>query len=368
MHAIPPVYLQYACHTSMHACLLLFCAACRLNGQALVFSNATYTGDPPSAWNPASCVEHGVRHSSLLTKRPRRGAAVQGGPFQPDVPIAAVATSPDSESFAHFTDRVVNVWAQALLVLGSLRAAGLLGNGTSAPGAAPPRSTGVDVITGRASRNQIVQQLVSALGMGRTLYDNPIRASVMIFTCRVPLIHPYIFLKFAELLGVQQNIPMEQRKAVVYMPRSDSTANGRLLLNQDALLRAIEDMLQKRNQSERLVLFSASKYPTLGELITFFRQARAIVAPDGAAMYNARFAPRDTLVLETMPSERMAVMFHEQSHLIGQPYVVHVSKSLNGSRHDMEVDVSAVVGALERNLGITGIKTVLPYYPWVFDT
>lgn len=209
----------------------------------------------------------------------------------------------------------------------------------------------------------------------------------LVFACKSVLIHPYLSWRSAEMLGMpwakgrrhpfdtsSKNVVSYSQNdhlccshlKVMYMSRSDGRANngGRRVLNEPAVLAAIESLLETRGRGERLQLFDPSKFPNVSALIeTFSRDVAAVVGPHGGSLMNHRFAGPDTLVLEFLPTTRMEVINFEETSMLNQTYAAIVSPGI-GASHDMEVDAADVVKLLSERLGKPG-KSVLMPYQWV---
>ncbi|VDC04716.1 unnamed protein product [Peniophora sp. CBMAI 1063] len=304
------------------------------HGQNIIIANATYTGDPPAdIWSDRACMSDGVSAQGIHVQEP--GTILTDEEYEAKYPVdnLLIATSPDSWSFQHFLDRVVHIIAQ----------------GTHLTRTAP-----VHVVTGRAS-GKAVSERWDMLGIpaNSVHHRGSVGAKAMVFSCRAPLIHPWLSYRALEKFGLNStNVPLEKRKKVVYMSRSRGhTSNGgRRVLNEDDLLSQIRDLLSSRGQNEELVLFNQDSFRSQSELMRWFHDnARAIIGPHGGALFNHRWAGIDTLVLEMMPTTFTSLMFWEEASILGQVYVNMILEPVGGN--DMNADIPAVLEILRGHLG-----------------
>ncbi|KAJ7092309.1 hypothetical protein B0H15DRAFT_777465 [Mycena belliarum] len=318
------------------------------SGQNFVFRDVSYsTGSfGADSWAGTSCMSPYVSTSPIqpLTDSDEAAAAL---------PTVYIALSPDAYSFQHFLDRVTHIIAQ-----GAHLAAGAAGSAY--------------VLTGREG-TRAVQEMYARMGFPpeRVLHLKPkVAAKEMIFSCRAVLIHPWLSLKTLELLGVRHkpvSVTRNKTVQVVYMSRSDGhTANpGRKVVNEEAVLHGIRSLLAERNRGEELVVFNPDDFRTVTELFAWFAEsAIAIIGPHGGAMINHRWANPDILVIEFMPTTRIAVMIYEEASLLSQTYAALVVEPTVQGGLDMEIDVEDVRGLMRAHLGVVGSSPLRKSYPW----
>lgn len=138
-----------------------------------------------------------------------------------------LANVPDSWSLQHFLDHTMRVVAQSRE------------HKTS------------HVATGREG-SRVVNELWSSLGYApnRLLHlDTSFVASRLIWSCRTPLVHPWLTMKSLSMLypPTIRQVPISDRKAVLYMTRSNGlTQNpGRQIINENLLLAEIQNFLMQ---------------------------------------------------------------------------------------------------------------------------
>ncbi|KAJ7868749.1 hypothetical protein B0H14DRAFT_304211 [Mycena olivaceomarginata] len=197
------------------------------------------------------------------------------------------------------------------------------------------------VLTGRGG-SKTVNELWSRMGYpeDHVLHEkSKMAAERLIFTCRAPLIHPWLSLKSLKLLGVPRTSPSTStRNKVVYMSRSHGGAAnpGRRVVNEEAVLRGITAFLDERDNGEELVMFNPDNFQNITQLFAWFSEnVIAVVGPHGGAMINHRWANRDILVIEFMPADRIAMMNYEEALLLSQTYAAIIVEPIG---LDMEID------------------------------
>ncbi|KAH9851844.1 hypothetical protein C2E23DRAFT_732108 [Lenzites betulinus] len=311
-------------------------------GQNIVLANATYRGSPaPDLWNDGACMGDGVTTEGLETASANAtiNTLADAEAYQDAFPLDTllIATPPDSWSFQHFLDRVTHIVAQ--------------GHHFSLGQAAP------DVVTGRAPGGSVAEMWeLMGLGGGRVHHSaRRLAAKTVIFSCRAPLVHPWLSLRSLELFGLDPaGVPIDRRKKVVYVSRSHgATSNGgRRVLNEDKMLDQVRALLVERGQGEELVLFHELDISPQPALMKWFHEnVRAVVGPHGGGLYNHRWAGRDTLVLELMPRTKTSHMFWEEAGVLGQTYANVLLEPISNTSTDMDADIPAVLALLGAHLG-----------------
>ena len=77
----------------------------------------------------------------------------------------------------------------------------------------------------------------------------PIIGNEMLFGCRVPRYHPWIWNNIQKVFKIDPDVPLEDRHIVIYLGRS---GNSRNVVNQQALLAAAQRVLDKKNKQIRV--------------------------------------------------------------------------------------------------------------------
>ncbi|KAI0766167.1 hypothetical protein BD413DRAFT_605985 [Trametes elegans] len=307
-------------------------------GQNIVLANATYfTSPPPDRWSELACMGAGVTSAGLRTAPANASANTLPTRAEYDRAFPAdallVATAPDSWSFQHFLDRV-----------------------TRAPRA---RARAPEAVTGRPPA-RAVEEMWTMLGLdeGRVHFgEDVVAAKAVIFSCRAPLVHPWLSMRTLETFGLDpRGEPLSQRKKVVYFSRShnDTHNEGRKVVNEGELLDGIRQLLAERGQGEELVLYHEMEWPSQRELTSWFhKNVRAVIGPHGGALYNHRWTGRDTLVLELASTAYSSLMFWEEASILGQVYATMLLPPVGDSESgtDMQADVPAVLEIIRTHIG-----------------
>ncbi|EJD46978.1 hypothetical protein AURDEDRAFT_164040 [Auricularia subglabra TFB-10046 SS5] len=306
-------------------------------GQNIIVINSTYAGKPrPDSWSDQTCMGDGVSIAGLEFDPTASGLTEEEFNAKFPVDRLVIATSPDSWSFQHFLDRVTHIMLQ---------------------GEHLNRGFHGDVVTGRHPGGS-VEQMWDMLGYGRQgMHYNGgcVSAKTILFSCRAPLIHPWLSLRTLEAFGLPSipAVPVQKRKTIMYCSRSHGKGimnGGRRVLNEEELLRDIRQLLKERNQGEELVLFDPDAYGSQPKLMKWFHDnVRAIIGPHGGALFNHRWAGPDTLLLEMMPTTFTSLMFWEEASVLGQTYATTILQPAGGS--NFNADIHAVLEILLAHLG-----------------
>ncbi|CAI7626547.1 unnamed protein product [Penicillium glandicola] len=292
------------------------------HGQIYVFENVTLSSATPfDKWTMDSCMSSfaPTSHTSPSSHTPTHDSVL-------------LANVPDSWSLQHFLDRAMRVVAQSR----DYR----------------PRH----IVTGREG-DKSVKYLWSTLGYppDHVLHrDTSFVASQLIWSCRAPLIHPWLTQRSLSLLAPDSlhPVPLSDRKVILYMTRSNGlTRNGgREVINEDVLLAGIQSVLNRRGKKEKLEIFNHNDFPDIGDLISYLQQnVKAVIGPHGSALHNHFWTAPDTLVVEFQPTSRPDLTFYESAKMRDHPFVVLMEDPVD-EKHNMLVDVPAVVQILEERL------------------
>ncbi|PYI09792.1 hypothetical protein BO78DRAFT_404683 [Aspergillus sclerotiicarbonarius CBS 121057] len=292
------------------------------HGQIYVFENVTLSSSTPfDKWSMESCMSNLAPTSFALPS--------SDTPTHESVLLANV---PDSWSLQHFLDRAMRV----------------VGQSRDYPAGY--------IATGREGDSS-VKDLWSSLGYpaDHVLHrDTSFVASQLIWSCRAPLVHPWLTQKSLSLLAPESlhPVPLSDRKVILYMTRSNGlTRNGgRQVINEDILLAGIQCVLDRRGKKEKLEIFNHNDFPDMGSLIRYLQQnVKAVVGPHGSALHNHFWTAPDTLVVEFQPTSRPDLTFYESAKMRNHPYVVLMEDPVD-ENHNMLVDVPAVVDIIEQRL------------------
>lgn len=363
-------------------------------GQNMVFENVRIP-NLVSGWSDFACMGVKTDHKGFLATtpdRPRKGDSGGNADFSEGKATiqdgaVVIATSPDSNSFQHFLDRVTNLIIQSQLsdphmqVIENQLAAELEANRARLikssiasrsgmarlEGEVINSSAPVHLILGSSPTFSSANFFLSALSVRSTI-PRTVQARRVKFSCRTPLIHPYHMMKFSELTGVFRDgvTPLAERKNIVYFTRRGG--GSRKIANEQDMIASVEELLMKRGKGEKLVVMEKidgrkrdvdeedrpEDYLVHDEygnsLRAFAKTTRAIIGPHGGALYNARFAFPQTLVIEFQPLRRFGFIFLEQSRCLQQQYGMFLLES--GGNDEMTIDIPALIAMLEADLGV----------------
>jgi capsular polysaccharide biosynthesis protein len=182
-----------------------------------------------------------------------------------------------------------------------------------------------------------------------------VRADAWFFGCAAPPIHPWLWQGMREVFRVKQ-VPFAHRKNIVILSRREGAANGgRNVLNEDAMIAAIEVLCKERNQGEKVIIFRHRAYPVMQDYVNFFNAAKVLIGPHGGAFDNLILTPRDTLVMEFQPIFRgqkrsffpNAMMFYQTGMLDHRYYRCFEESQGMGN---MNVRIDKVIAVLRREL------------------
>lgn len=133
----------------------------------------------------------------------------------------------------------------------------------------------------------------------------------------------------------------------------------------------IQQLLDRRNQSERLEEWDASQFNSHEDVLKYWStEVRAVVGTHGGALYNVQYATRPSMVIEIWP-----VTPDGQKAHVPTPNVIWEICSTKGLQHwalpvhtshagssDVNVDCGVVVSALEQHLGNEYEAVLEPFY------
>ncbi|KAG2441151.1 hypothetical protein HXX76_004003 [Chlamydomonas incerta] len=262
---------------------------------------------------------------------------------------AAVYVTPDSDRYQHFLDHTVKVLMQTQHLISN--------NTLIIPGG------------GLNSKQRIVQQMwgwMDHIDRDRQVLRTTatVRARRLLTACRVPYVHPYLFLRLQEsVLGPDAPVvPLESRKVVLWYSRTgdDPTRgnSGRSILNEEEVQAAIRRLLVERGRGERLEIHPAAQNSVVnqahGDPKAYARwinqNVAAMIGPHGGGLCNIKWLAGGSLVLEFMPRDWLNVHFYEESTGHGLNYWLDIQDPVDYDRN-MRADTARVLALLRQELG-----------------
>lgn len=174
-------------------------------------------------------------------------------------------------------------------------------------------------------RDKIIYEIIDRLNISRKnllIVSRPpiYGADNLFFTCNTPPLHPALWSKARRLIGAHETRTSEEIK-VVLMTRSGSYNKGRNLLNMQEVL----SNLHSRYGDENVHVFKGPY--SLQQSIDIFGKIKIIIGVHGGGLYNLMFCPKNTVVIEimpTMPDGKMLAasdsIFWAQTHMLEQMY------------------------------------------------
>lgn len=305
-------------------------------GHVVSVSNGLYAGRPSSAFSgPYEC-EWPASYTMLYPPANQV--------LKPRYEKVAVFVGPQYKSFQHFIDRLMPDIAQAW---------DLVSTDYSWLIASQPAGTD--------TRGEIWQHLFGRHGRVWPSENGTVSAEQMLYTCRVPRFHPWIWQRMRDMLGVV-HVPIQQRTKIVYLPRGRT----RKVLNEEALVTAMRAFVASRGvPGEELVVFNHKEFPGFLATRDFFNhQVKAVIGPHGGAFYNINFSPRDTLVVEFFPVKpyvKTALRWPEgtwwQAACLQHNYYMIPIESPDG-RGDVTVNVPEIIDILRKELPLPSTTDV----------
>ncbi|PWN52392.1 hypothetical protein IE53DRAFT_312161 [Violaceomyces palustris] len=335
-------------------------------GQNFLLANVSYQGPSFDSWSSEACMGNEAAIGYLKSHHDEQafGPISEGG--DPNIlDLALLANSPDSWSFQHFLDRGTHEIAQGLpLALASRRSFEKWVDGANPT---EPR-----LVIGKGANKEVNDlrrmMLGDKLDQATVHGDSNLRARWLVDPCRTPLIHPWLSLKALERIQVPTSKarPMSERKVVIYAGRGDGSATngGRNVVNEEELVSAMEGLLERRGQGEKLVKFTKNMFANLTETMDYFASnVRAIVGPHGGALMNSRWVPPGSLLVEMMPTSFTSIAIYEEASVLGLHYASIIVEPTG--KNDLTIDPNDVVGILEDHLGRQGEEPPVKHnYMW----
>lgn len=174
-----------------------------------------------------------------------------------------------------------------------------------------------------ANDGSMIRQLLEKLGIRNKIvpWQMPLVTKELVLICKTPPIHPLLWAKTREILGVKHYSSTGTNK-IIWISRSAKNArHGRIAVNDDK----VQAYLQQR-LGNNYVEYDSNKY-SLDKTMQLFQQARIVIGLHGGGLYNILFAPSNTTVVEIMPTSpqgkplgAMDLIFMKIAGMLQQPY------------------------------------------------
>ncbi|KAA8498305.1 hypothetical protein FVE85_5890 [Porphyridium purpureum] len=253
---------------------------------------------------------------------------------------------PDYKSWQHFTDHAAPLILQTQH-LREHRSINALIMGAPVPGVAfGPRRDAID-------------EIAELLGFDAHHRMEPrarVRVRELVYACRSIEVHPYPVRRLRELILFEEKRRHDaseehpiKRKLVIYLSRW-GLSKQRVLLNEPEVLERIRVLLEKRNQSEKLVV--VKQQLALPQMIRLYHErAKAIIGVHGGALYCSRLAAPHTIVIELIPKGRFKHIFWETARMLEQAYFALIYPDVgNPEFHNIRGDTREILSVLQYGL------------------
>ena len=237
---------------------------------------------------------------------------------------------PGGGSFQHFVDGVLPKLMQARDVLLAANVSILLH---------PPGG-------------RMVGQMLTRLGFSDNeliyYYGGYYKSDHQVNTCVTPPYHPALWGAARRALGVRDTLRDAATSLIILLLRTRSWKAGRRIVNVKPLLRAL-----RTRYGARLHVFYGEN--DLDKAKALFGRARALVGVHGGAFYHMLFAPRNTTVVEIMPTLDSGTVlpnyaahsaFWKLSRSLGHEYWRLVEPPLT-SEGNVSVNITRLVSVLD---------------------
>lgn len=158
--------------------------------------------------------------------------------------------------------------------------------------------------------------------------SQPIQANTLVYSCRTPPLHPYLWQQGQQWVLKVRPRPMAERKKIVYCGRTKAGRienAGRRVLNEEAVVQALRKW---EAQGFELAEYDHRQHPTVASLNEFFSEARLLIGPHGGCLTNVMHIPCNSAVIELFPLvngvkppvAHPAMMMYMQSTYLEQDY------------------------------------------------
>ncbi|KAJ8306836.1 hypothetical protein KUTeg_014920 [Tegillarca granosa] len=237
---------------------------------------------------------------------------------------------PEANTFQHFLDGALPKFMQALEYLQKPDMKILI---------LPPRDKIIFEIIDRLNISQ--KNLIIASSPFLHGADN------LFFTCNTPPLHSVLWSKARRLIGAHETRTSEEIK-VILITRAGSYNKGRNLLNMQEVIQT----LHSRYGIDNVHVFKGPY--SLNKSIEIFGKIKIIIGVHGGGLYNLMFCPKNTAVVEimpTLPDGRMLAasdsIFWAQAYMLEQIYWRLITTPKD-SRGNVIVDIKKLNDILDK--------------------
>ena len=209
----------------------------------------------------------------------------------------------------------------------------------------------------KSPRDKIIKEFLTKLNFSedRIVWhqqSKTVGAHNLLFTCNTPPLHPYLWHRERVLLGSPETLQVPKKEgSIVIITRSGCFNCGRKILNTPELQLALQKKFKKTN----VLLFKGPL--NYQDTINLFFNASVVIGTHGGGMYNIIFCPKNTTVIEVMPTHedgRMAKVSDKiiwnQAVLLGQEYWRFPSVPAS-AKDDVVVDIDLILRIVQRAFG-----------------
>lgn len=184
--------------------------------------------------------------------------------------------------------------------------------------------------------------------------DNKLKADRLILACRVPPLHPDLWMKAQSLLKLpwMNDDWIQKEHIILYFSRNQNTRNmERRVLNEEEVVSTIGSFAERHNFT--FVVFNSNDYPDLDSLFAFMANVDIVIGPHGGAFYNLLFMRRNIKVIEFMPEAyeflnmqwAVHLINYLQANLLGDNY--YNIQGPSSGVFDMTISTSILADTLE---------------------
>jgi len=316
-----------------------YCIYKSMHGQNLVFHNVKINV-LSNLWNKNQCVCGNTSINNFEQFDPKK---LGNNSKINIIPYGLLDNIPDSWSFQHFIDRGILPIIQSSYIRRNNNTYGII-----------------------ASKSDVTLKFWKIFGFdpSHVVTKFPVFVKKLIFSCRSVLIHPWYFLQLQQKMKIKVDVPLDQRKYILYLSRNEGTKNNRRkILNEKELIYEVKKLLQIRNKGETVQIINPLAL-SIFQIKELLSQTKAIIAPHGGALYNVLFAPQQTLIIEIIPKERFAIMFFELSSIMQHNYWMIPINSTKEKDNNLIISITDILNILKSQLGKKRENVLLEYYMW----
>lgn len=184
--------------------------------------------------------------------------------------------------------------------------------------------------------------------------NNKLKADRLILACRVPPLHPDLWMNAQTLLKLpwMNDDWIQKEHVILYFSRNQNTRNmERRVLNEDEVVNTIGSFAKSHNFT--FAVFNSNDYPDLDSLFAFMANVDIVIGPHGGAFYNLLFMRRNIKVIEFMPQDSsflnmqwaVHLIIYLQANMLGN-YYYNIQGPSSGI-FDMTISTSILADTLE---------------------